>query len=292
MPLSLAGRPDRGRAKAVVRRAIELGVTLLDTADAYCLDDADTGHNEALIGEALRDLGLRADGPELVVATKGGMTRPGGRWVRDGRPEHLRSACHASLKSLGVERISLYQFHSPDPQVDFAESIGELTRLQAEGKIESIGVSNVSVAQLEIARSICRVASVQNFLSAWDVGFRRSPVLSRCTVLEIPFLAYSPLGGADKAGALGASVALRTLAGELGTTPQELALAWALTESPYVVVIPGASRTTSIESSVHAGTLNLDAQTRRRLVRALRSLPGSEGPVRRVMRRVARWGGR
>jgi aryl-alcohol dehydrogenase-like predicted oxidoreductase len=140
MHLSLPGRPEREAAKAVVRRAVELGVTLIDTADAYCIDQAEAGHNEGLVAEALREMGAGFGGvgpagsPRVVVATKGGMVRPGGRWERDGRPVHLRGACEASLRTLGVERIDLYQFHAPDRAVPFSDSVGAIARLVEEGR--------------------------------------------------------------------------------------------------------------------------------------------------------------
>lgn len=287
MPLSLRGRPDRETAKAVVRRAVELGVTLIDTADAYALDHTDIGHNERLIAEALAEVGLRCDGP-VVVATKAGMTRPDGRWQRDGRPEHLRNACHASLRALGVERISLYQFHSPDPAVDLADSVGALARLREEGKVAEIGLSNVSVDQIRTAERITAVATVQNALSAWDVGYRRSRVVEHCAREGIVFLAYAPLGGAARAARLGESPALLALGRELEATPQELALAWLLREAPIVVPIPGATQARSVESGVRALSVDLDLRTHRRLIKAFRTLPGSAGVIRRLSTRLIR----
>jgi aryl-alcohol dehydrogenase-like predicted oxidoreductase len=294
MLLSLPGRPDRDAARALLRHAVEQGVNLIDTADAYALDDDDTGHNERLIAEVLRGMGidpgagLEEDVP--IVATKGGRTRPGGQWAIDGRPEHLRSACHASLKALGVERIALYQLHTPDPDVPFAESVGAIARLREEGKVGLVGLSNVTRAQLDEALSIVPVASVQNSLSVWNAGLRRPPVVARCAEAGILFMAHSPLGGRGTAGALSDARALSELAASLHTTPQELALAWLLDLDPVVVPIPGATRTSSVDSGLRALRLSLDDDAARRLRRALRGLPGQRiaGRIARKLWRMAR----
>jgi aryl-alcohol dehydrogenase-like predicted oxidoreductase len=284
MLLSIDGRPDRDRAKTVVRAAVEAGITLIDTADAYCLDDSEIGHNESLISEALAEIGLGAgDDSRIVVATKGGNTRPGGRWVQNGRPDHLRAACHASLRALRVERISLYQLHVPDRAVPFADSVGELARLRKEGKVAAVGLSNVSVQQIREAEAITPISSVQNYCSAWDVGYRRSPIIEHCAERGIVFFAYSPLGGRGRSGRLSESDALTTLARELGASPQQLALAWLLGQAPVVVPIPSATRGSSIESSARAASLELDARATRRLAKALRHLPGSAGLFSRVL---------
>ena len=296
MLLSLSGRPRREDARALVRHAVERGIDLIDTADAYAQDDADKGHNERLIAEALREMGLHPGrGLETestpVVATKGGRTRPGGTWAIDGRPEHLRAACHASLDALGVERIPLYQLHTPDPEVPFADSVGALARLRDEGKIGLVGLSNVTVAQIDEASAIVPVASVQNGLSIWDAGYRRPPVVARCAEVGILFMAHSPLGGRGKAGELSESPALMELAASLGTTPQELALAWLLDLDPIVVPIPGATRPGSVDSGLRALRLELDDAEIRRLRQAIRTLPRPStarrivGKLLRVLRR-------
>ncbi|MEX2467691.1 MAG: aldo/keto reductase [Gemmatimonadota bacterium] len=290
MPLSLAGRPDRDDARALIRHAVEGGVDLIDSADAYALDDPDMGHNERLIGGVLREMGfdpgagLDEDGP--VVATKGGRTRPDGRWAIDGRPEHLRAACHASLKALETERIALYQLHTPDPEVPFSDSVGALARLREEGKIGLVGLSNVSPAQIGEARAIVPIASVQNALSAWDTGFRRPPVVTRCAENGIVFMAYAPLGGSGRAAALADVPALAALGDGLGATPQELALAWLLDLDPVVVPIPGATRTRSVDSSLRALDLDLDEDAVRRLHKALRRMPGRRGILSRIISKV------
>lgn len=289
MLLSIEGRPDRAQAKAVIRAAIESGITLIDSADAYALDDSDIGHNERLIAEALGDLGLRAgeDSP-IVVATKGGNTRPDGLWVQDGSPEHLKAACEASLTALGVEQIALYHLHVPDPKVPFADSVGALARLREEGKIGAVGVSNVTLDQLREAEAIVPVSCVQNYGSAWSVGLRKPPVLSYCETRGIVFMAYSPLGGRDRAGALEQGAALSRVAAESGISPQELALAWLVGRGATVVPIPSATRPASVQSSARAATLELDRATRRAATKALRRLPGNKGLVGKVATRVAR----
>src|SRR3954453_4848920 len=161
MPMSLSGRPPEERSVRAIHAALDAGVNLIDTADAYCVDASDVGHNERLIAKAVRD---RRDG--VIAATKGGHTRSAsGDWELDGRPEHIRAPCEASLKALETDRIDLYQFHRPDPDVPYAETIGAFKELQDEGKVRWIGISNVTVAQLEEALGVAEIVSVQNQLS-------------------------------------------------------------------------------------------------------------------------------
>ncbi|HEX6042664.1 aldo/keto reductase [Longimicrobium sp.] len=271
MPLSIQGRPDRARAKDVIRRAVELGVNFIDTADVYCLDDADLGHNERLIAETLDALGARDD---VTVATKGGLTRPEGRWENDGRPEHLRRACEHSLRMLGTDRIDLYQLHAPDRRVPFGESVGAVARLYEEGKVASVGLSNVSLMQVEAALALVPVTSVQNRYNPWDRSSELDGIIRFCDQRSITFLPYSPVGGARRVTLLRESEELREIgARHGGATPEELVLAWILGVSPSLAVIPGASRPASIESSVRAASLHLDDRTRRELEEAFRALP-------------------
>ena len=258
MPLSTEGRPDREQAKGVVHRAVELGVTLIDTADVYCLDDGEIGHNERLIREALDEVGARG---RVLVATKGGLTRPEGRWERDGRPEHLRRACEQSLRALGTEQIELYQLHAPDPDVPFAESVGGMARLLEEGKVAAVGLSNVSLEQLREAEGIVPVTSVQNRYNPWDRSSETGGVIAHCELNGMVFLPYSPVGGGRRVKILRDDASLRAVAERLGATPEETVIAWILAKSPAVAAIPGASRTESIESSVRAEALWLDEDT-------------------------------
>jgi aryl-alcohol dehydrogenase-like predicted oxidoreductase len=271
MPLSIQGRPDREQAKATLRRTVELGVNFIDTADAYCLDDSEFGHNEQLIAETLDEMGVR---DEVTVATKGGLVRPGGRWENDGRPEHLRRACEDSLRRLGGDRIDLYQLHAPDPRVRFAESVGEVARLYEEGKVSAVGLSNVSLMQIQAALAIVPVTSVQNRYNPWDRSSELTGVIRFCDQSSITFLPYSPVGGGRRVQLLRDSEELREIGARHGdATPEELVLAWILGVSPSLVPIPGASRPESIESSVRAEGLRLDERTRRELEEVFRGLP-------------------
>jgi aryl-alcohol dehydrogenase-like predicted oxidoreductase len=251
MPVSIEGRPDRQQAIDTIHAAIDAGVTLIDTADAYSLDETDFGHNEDLIAEALRGVST-----QVFVATKGGHTRtPGGGWDLDGRPEYLRAACDASLKRLGVEAIDLYQFHRPDPKVPLAESVGALAELLDAGKIRYAGVSNFDPAEIRMANDVLggRLAAVQNQFSP---AFRSSePELELCAELGIAFLPWSPLGGISKAGALGGPFA--EVAASHGVSPQQVCLAWMLAKAPVVIPIPGSSRPASIRDSAAATHLEL-----------------------------------
>jgi aryl-alcohol dehydrogenase-like predicted oxidoreductase len=253
MPMSIAGRPPEERSVRAVQAAVDAGVNLIDTADAYSLDETDVGHNERLIARALD--GRRDD---VIIATKGGHTRPGGSWALDGSREHLRSACEASLRALGTDRIDLYQYHRPDPNVPYAESIGAIKELQDEGKVRWIGISNASVEQIEEACSIADIVAVQNQLS---LEFR-SPIekgeVALCEQRGIAFLPWSPLGGIPNAAEAAAGHSAVTAAAEAhGVSPQQVALAWLLALSPVVIPIPGASRPESVQDSVKAAELEL-----------------------------------
>lgn len=270
MPLSLEGRPPRDDARKVLYRAVELGVDLIDTADAYCLDDDDVGHNERLIAEALDELDAR---DRVLVATKGGLVRPSGRWEYDGTPEHIRNACEWSLEALGVERIALYQFHAPDPDVPFEESVGAFAELVDEGKVEAVGLSNVSLEQIRTARDLVEVTSVQNRYNPWDRSAEEEGILEYCHDEGITFIPYSPVGGGRRVKLLAESDGLQRVADRVGHTVQEVVLAWILSKSPSLVPIPGASRPESIESSVRAAGLELDEETVAEVEEAFDELP-------------------
>ena len=238
---------DPDHAIRVLRRATELGVNFIDTADAY-----GPSVSEELIAEALEGYG------DVVVATKGGLRRPTApEWTNDARPEHLRVALDGSLLRLGVERIDLYQLHAPDPDVPYEESIGTLKELQDEGKIRLIGVSNVDLDELEIARGIVDVVSVQN---RYNLADRSSDdVLDRCEELGIAFIPWFPLGTGDlaKGGVRGAGRALTRVAERLDATPAQVALAWLLARSPVMIPIPGTTSLTHLEENVAAAGLQL-----------------------------------
>jgi aryl-alcohol dehydrogenase-like predicted oxidoreductase len=259
MPMSIEGRPDEQRSVATIHAALDAGVTLIDTADAYHLHADDVGHNEDLIARALHSYG--GDTSEVLVATKGGHLRPGdGSWTLDGRPEHLKEAAKASAKRLGVEAIGLYQFHRPDPSVPYAESVGALRDLLDEGVIQLAGISNASVEQIDLALEVLGgdLVSVQNQFSPAHLSSLVE--LKHCAKLGIAFLPWSPLGGIRNAAALGdRHSAFATLAGKHGVSPQQITLAWELRLAPVVIPIPGASRPASIQDSVHATELVLTA---------------------------------
>ncbi len=240
------GQPaDREGAKAVLRRAVELGVNFIDTADSYGPEVS-----EELIAETLHPYPAG-----LVIATKGGLTRPGpGRWERDCRPEHLREACEGSLRRLRLERIDLYQLHAVDRRVPLEESVGALADLREEGKIARVGLSNVDAVELERAREIVPVVSVQNRYSVADRG--SDPVVDRCEREGLAFIPWGPLGapGRGRNGVIG-RVANAHGAGEL-----QVALAWLLARSPAMLPIPGTSSVEHLEENLAAAALRLSEE--------------------------------
>jgi aryl-alcohol dehydrogenase-like predicted oxidoreductase len=266
MPMSIEGRPeDEARSVRTFHAALDAGVRLIDTADAYSLGAEDFGHGEELTRRALEAWGGDAD--EVLVATKGGHTRGSdGSWELDGRPEYLRQACEASLRRLGVEAIGLYQFHRPDPEVPYAESVGALRDLLDEGKVRHAGISNADPDQIREANEILggRLASVQNEFSP---RFRSSErELRLCDELGIAFLPWSPLGGISRASGLGGAFsAFAEVADARGVSPQRVCLAWMLAKAPVVVAIPGSSRPETITDSVAAAELDLSAEELARL---------------------------
>jgi aryl-alcohol dehydrogenase-like predicted oxidoreductase len=258
MHLSLTDRPPEPQSVQVIRAALDAGVRLIDTADVYCRDDSDIGHNERLVSEALR--GWRGDRASVLVATKGGLIRPRGRWESDGRPEHLRTACERSLRALGVGRLDLYQLHAPDPAVPFEESVGALADLRQAGKIRWVGLSNVSVGQIGIAQEIVPIAAVQNRLNPFFREALEDGVVRYCEQQAIGFLAYSPTGGGRLNRKLPDHPVLRPMAARLGVSAHALVLAWALAQSPAVIVIPSARTVEHALDSVSAGELELSAE--------------------------------
>jgi aryl-alcohol dehydrogenase-like predicted oxidoreductase len=264
MPMSVREHNDEAGAVRTIHAALDAGVTLIDTADAYSWDEASFGHNEELIARALREYGAGAD--DVVVATKGGHTRKGREWHLDGRPEYLRTACEGSLRRLGVDAIGLYQHHRPDPAVDYADTIGGLRALLDDGLIVSAGISNADQSQIRLARDILGdgLVAVQN---EYSPRFRSSgSELDLCAELGIAFLPWSPLGGMNQAGELGDrfEVFAEVAAGR-GVSAQQVALAWELARSPVVIPIPGASRVESVQSSTAAAELTLTADELARL---------------------------
>jgi pyridoxine 4-dehydrogenase len=234
--------PDIDRAKATLRRVVELGVTFIDTADSYGPEVS-----ERLIGETLYPYP-----DDLVIATKGGLVRPGpGRWDADGRPEHLREACEGSLRRLRLDQIPLYQFHRPDPRVPLAESLGELAALKDEGKIRHIGISNVSEAQLRAAQPVTPIVSVQNRYNAAD---RKSEAMvDLCEQEQLAFLPWAPIQQAD------GNPAVAQAAKRHDASPRQIVLAWLLARSPQMLPIPGSGSPEHVEANVAAASIELSA---------------------------------
>jgi pyridoxine 4-dehydrogenase len=243
------GKPkNEAEARRVLLRAVELGVNFIDTADSY-----GPHVNEEFIASALAPY---AKG--LIVATKGGLVRPGpDDWQRDARPAHLRQACEGSLRRMRVDRIELYQLHAPDPKVPYEDSVGELAKLQREGKIRYIGLSNVRLGELQRARKLVTVVSVQNRFNVLE--HTHDDVLDYCTREGIAFLPWAPLGSgryAD-ASASGAERALANVARRHGVTTGQAALAWLLARSPRMLVIPGTSSVAHLEENVACADVRL-----------------------------------
>lgn len=256
MPMSVRSTNDEAAGIETIRTAVEHGVTLIDTADAYSQGEADFGHNERLIAKALDGLGA-----DVLVATKGGHTRVGGAWNLDGSPAYLHRAARASAERLGVEQIGLYQHHRPDPNVAYEDSIGALKDLLDDGLIARAGISNANPDQIRQAHQILGdgLVSVQN---QYSPSFRSSePEIDVCDELGLAFLPWSPLGGMRAAGSLGDEYeAFGAVAAKHGVSPQQVALAWELARSTNVIPIPGASRPGSVTDSTAAVHLQLDEE--------------------------------
>jgi aryl-alcohol dehydrogenase-like predicted oxidoreductase len=255
MPLSTAGRPEVAESIRALHAALDAGMSLIDTADVYCLDDEDIGHNERLIARALREWSGDPDG--IVVATKGGLTRPGGRWESDARPDSLRSACHASLAALGVETVDLYQLHAPDSRVPLEDSIGALADLHVEGKIRAAGLSNVTVDDIRRAAAIMPVASVQNRLSPFFREALDEGVVEHTMNEGMGFLAYSPVGGGRLNRKLPDHPVVSAIARSRGVSAHAVVIAWVLGRAPNVIVIPGARTVAHALDSVSAAEVRL-----------------------------------
>ncbi len=239
------GQPaDRTEAVRVLRRAVELGINLIDTADSY-----GPGVSEEIIAEALHPYPA-----DLVIATKGGFVRPGpNQWVENGKPEHLRSACEGSLRRLQLDRIDLYQLHRIDPKVPAEDQLGTLKDLQAQGKIKHIGLSEVSVRQIQQARTIVPIVSVQNRYSVTDRG--SEDVLEHFEKEKIGFIPWFPLAAGQVSRA---DSPIRRVAARWKATPSQVALAWLLSRSPVMLPIPGTSSVAHLEENVAAAGLKID----------------------------------
>ncbi len=266
MPMSIEGRPDEARSIDTIHAALDAGMTLIDTADAYSLGGAETGHGEVLVAKALAS--WSGDRSSVLVATKGGHIRPGdGSWTVNGDPAYLRSAAEASLRRLGVEAIGLYQYHRPDPRVRYEEPIGVLKELLDAGKVLMVGISNANIAQIDLARSILgegNLASVQNQFSP---SFRSSEgELEHCGQLGIAFLPYSPFGGIGNGDRLrDEHPAFVSVSNDHGVSVQQVVLAWMLAKGDQVIPIPGSSRPASARDCAQAIDLKLSDEELSRL---------------------------
>jgi aryl-alcohol dehydrogenase-like predicted oxidoreductase len=254
--LSLPRAASERDAERTIHAALDAGVTLLDTAHAYTTVEEEA-HNERLVARAVRS---HPRGDDVLVATKGGHFRASERsFPVDGRPETIRAHCEASLRALGVDCIGLYQLHWPDPDVSIAESMGAIAELRAEGKVRLVGVSNFSIEQIEAARGVTAIASVQNRFSPARPEDR--PVLEHCAREGIAYLAYMPLDGAGAARSAGERLpAFARVAERRGVSPQRVVLAWHLAQAPVVIPIPGATRPATIADSAAAAELDLTAE--------------------------------
>jgi aryl-alcohol dehydrogenase-like predicted oxidoreductase len=255
MPLSIQGRPSEEQGRKVIHAAIDAGMTLIDTADVYCLDDNDIGHNERLIASTVRE---RPDRDSIRIATKAGLRRPRGSWTNDGSPEHIREACERSLRALQVEQIWLYQFHAPDPRVPFEQSIEAFAELHRAGKFRWFGLSNVSVKQIEQAGRILPVQSVQNRMNPY---FREAfAVAKECAQRNITFLAYSPVGGGRLAKKLPQFDVLIELARKYDRSVHAIVIAWVRSKGETVMPIPAARSVEHVVDSAAAAELTLSPE--------------------------------
>ncbi|MBF2007998.1 MAG: aldo/keto reductase [Chlorogloeopsis fritschii C42_A2020_084] len=251
MPMSLSSRPSESESISVIHRALDLGITFIDTADSYCKDESDKHHNERLICQALQT--YNGDASDVVVATKGGLMRPQGSWTRNGNPKHLRETIHASFEALGGNKpIDVWQYHAPDPNYTIEESLAPAKEAVAAGMIKFVGVSNFSVEQIQRARDVVDIVSVQNQYNPWHRQPEFDGVLEYCEKENLTFLPWSPFGGSRRHKNLQDIPVIAKLAKEKSVSVYCIVLAWLHSKSPCVLPIPGASKISSIEDSVHA----------------------------------------
>jgi len=259
MPMSLSSRPPESQAIAVIHRALELGVTLIDTADSYCQDESDKHHNERLIAKALQQ--YQGDTSHVTVATKGGLMRPNGSWTRNGNPDHLRETIRISFEALGGSKsIDVWQYHAPDPNYTIEEALAPAKEAVNEDLIRFVGVSNFSVEQIKRARDVVEIVSVQNQYNPWYRQPEFDGVLEYCETEGLTFLPWSPLGGTRRVSSLEDIPVIAQLAKEKGVSVYQIVLAWLRSKSPCIVPIPGARKIPSIEDSVGAVEVKLSQE--------------------------------
>jgi aryl-alcohol dehydrogenase-like predicted oxidoreductase/histidinol phosphatase-like enzyme len=260
MRLSTERTRDEASAIAVLHAALDAGLTFLDTSDAYAWDDTERGHNERLIARALAT--WTGDRTLVHVATKGGLTRPGGRWQPDGRAKHLVDACEKSRRALGVERLHLYQLHAPDPRTPLSTSVRALANLKRDGLIESIGLCNVTVGQIEEATRITEIDAIQVELSVWHDHHVLSGVAEYCVANRVRLFAHRPLGGPSQRRKTMTDPTLAAVAARHGATAFEIALAWLIDVSDVIVPIPGATTVATVQSIARARLIALTDEDR------------------------------
>jgi aryl-alcohol dehydrogenase-like predicted oxidoreductase len=259
MPMSLRGRPPESQSLQVIQSALDRGVRLIDTADSYCLDDTDFHHNESLIRRALDE--WDGDRDQVTVATKGGLVRPDGRWETDGDPARLRRTIQESIDTLGGNRpIDLWQLHAPDPEYTLEEQLEPAITAKQDGDIRHIGLSNVSVEQIERARELVDIVSVQNQYNLWHRDPESDGVLAYCDNNDLTFLPWSPFGGSSRAAKVADIDLLNDIADRhTDASPYQVVLAWMRSKTDQLIPIPGASRLKTMHDSVDAAELQLDA---------------------------------
>jgi aryl-alcohol dehydrogenase-like predicted oxidoreductase len=256
MPMSVYERPDESQSIEVIHRALDLGITFIDTADSYCKDESDKHHNEKLIYKALQT--YSGDTSNIVVATKGGLMRPNQNWTRNGNPEHLRETIRVSFEAFGGNKpIDVWQYHSPDPEYSIEESLKAALEAVDGGLIRFVGVSNFSVDQIKQARDVVDIVSVQNQYSPWYRQPEYDGVLEYCQQESLTFLPWSPFGGRRRHSDLQDISIISKLAKEKSVSVYGIVLAWLRSKSPCILPIPGASKVSSIEDSARAGDITL-----------------------------------
>jgi aryl-alcohol dehydrogenase-like predicted oxidoreductase len=255
MPLSIRGRPAREQAKAVLERVLELGVSFIDTADSYCLDEGDKHHSERLLQEFLSE---HPRGSEIKVATKGGLMRPEGRWERNADPKHLERTIRESFAALGgKDPIFLWQLHAPDPQFPIEVSLEPVAQAVDQGLIAHVGLSNVNVEEIERAQQVVPIVSIQNKYNPWHRAPEQDGVLAYCEEHQLTFLPWSPLGGSSQVSQLSHLPLLAEMAQELDLSPARLWLAYLMARSSCLIPIPGARRLEHLEDSFRANEVSL-----------------------------------
>ena len=256
MPMSLSTRPPEPQSIDVIYRALDLGITFIDTADSYCKDESDKHHNEQLIHKALQT--YNGDVSHVVVATKGGLMRANGNWTRNGNPQHLRETIRISFEALGGNKpIDVWQYHALDPDYTIEESLAPAKEAVEAGLIRFVGVSNFSVEQIKRARDVVDIVSVQNQYNPWYRQPEFDGVLEYCEKESLTFLPWSPFGGSRRHQGLEDFPAIAKLAKEKGVSVYGIVLAWLRSKSPCILPIPGASKTNSIEDTVRAVDVKL-----------------------------------